>query len=614
MNTIKTRINEKNTMNNYPSTSRHNGMKQQTLDCRRVLLILLMLSYFQVAFSGTAVYQQTITLKPGWNSIYVELEPTNNQIVDIFSGIPVESVWRWLPKGLGKDFVVDPAEGLLSVDGWYGYFPEPRPEAFLSNLYTISANTPYLVKLDGNVNKTITISGKPILRKKKWTTNGYTLTGFPFIAGSEPSFGDFFATSKAHNNQPIYRLTQQGQWQLVANPYLASMNSGESYWVYTEGTSQFQGLINVTVEQGESIEYRAAFTEIDIILSNLSDVPNYMSINRVNGNSMPMKFLNVDPETGEEAWPNLPNVKVYEVQPGEDRIVTLAVDRANFLEERMEQVLSVTNEQGGKVMIHAGANTIQPLAIPARISQKMNFKGISSMESYAGLWIGTARVRGVSEAQTGGVTPEEVGKPFSIRVLMHVDATGQVKLIKNVVQMWQDGTYSTSANNPDYVEVDVPGYYVLLTNDSLIPNYSGITRRSGQSAGVRYSSIGYDFTGDDILMNGEFALNNSVTVSLLIDPEMPTNPFRHKFHPDHDNLDPQYLNFKQEAFQVTREMEFFFTPNNPKYPDVADPPGWGAEEMGGIFRETLIGLHKNAIFVEGDFRLKRIASTAVLNQ
>lgn len=601
-------------MNIHTNKSFNIGINKQTFGCFQWLLILTMLSYFQIAFSGIAVDQQAITLKPGWNAIYVELEPQNNQISDVFAGIPVESVWRWLPKGLGKDFVVDPAEGLLSVDGWYGYFPEPRPEAFLSNLYTISANTPYLVKLDGTVNKTITISGKPILRKKKWTTNGYTLIGFPLVGGDEPSFGDFFATSEAHNDQPIYRLTQQGQWELVANPYLSAMKAGESYWVYTEGTSKFQGLINVTVEQGESIEYRAAFTEIDIILTNLSDVPNFMTINRVNGNSMPMKFLNVDPETGEQAWPNLPNVKVYEVQPGEDRIVTLAVDRANFLEERMEQVLSVTNEQGGKVMIHAGANTIQPLVVPARISQSFNLKSTASMESYAGLWVGTARVSGVSESQSGGVTPEEVGKAFSLRILMHVDATGQVKLIKNVVQMWQDGTYSTSANNPDYVEVDVPGYYVLLTNDSLIPNYSGITRRGGQSAGVRYSTIGYDYVGDDMLMNGEFAVNSSVNVSLLIDPEMPTNPFRHKFHPDHNNLDAQNLNFKQEAFQVTREMEFFFTPNNPKYPDVADPPGWGVEEMGGTFRETLIGLHKNAIFVEGDFRLKRIASTAVLNQ
>lgn len=180
--------------------------------------------------------------------------------------------------------------------------------------------------------------------------------------------------------------------------------------------------------------------------------------------------------------------------------------------------------------------------------------------------------------------------------------------------MWQDGTYRVSPKDPSLFEVDEPGRYVLLTRDELIPNYSGITKRSGQSVGIRYSTVAYDFNGDDIEMNGEFQPGNQVNVSLLIDPNMPTNPFRHKFHPDHDNLDAQFLNYKQEAFQVTREMEFLFTSNNPQYPDVADPPGWGVSIMGGTFRETLTGLHKNAIFVSGDFRLTQVSSTAILNQ
>jgi hypothetical protein len=220
----------------------------------------------------------------------------------------------------------------------------------------------------------------------------------------------------------------------------------------------------------------------------------------------------------------------------------------------------------------------------------------------------------VSQAQNGGVNPLPVGDPFPIRVMMHVDVTGRVKLIKNVVQMWQDGSYRVSPKDPSLFEVDEPGRYVLLTRDELIPNYSGITKRSGQSAGIRYSTVAYDFNGADIEMNGEFQPGNQVNVSLLIDPNMPTNPFRHKYHPDHDNLDAQFLNYKQEAFQVTREMEFLFTTNNPQYPDVADPPGWGVSIMGGTFRETLTGLHKNAIFVSGDFRLTQVSSTAILNQ
>lgn len=577
-------------------------------------LVLFISVLVPASHAGIATVTQSIELQPGWNAVYVEIEPENNDIETIFSGIPVASVWRWIPEKLGSDFLVNPAEGLMNLEGWYGYFPEPKPEAFLSNLYTLSANTAYLVKLEGSVSKTIQLTGKPVYVKKKWRTNGFTLTGFPLVAGQEPSFGDFFANSPAHQGQPVYQLSPQGVWEAVDDPYLQRMKSGEAYWFYTNGTSRYQGMINVTIEQGESMEYRQAFTEMDLVLSNLSDVTNFVSLNRLNGYSLPMKFLNEDLETGEIAWPDLPVTKVFEMQPGEDLVVTLAVDRLSFIEQRMEQVFSITNEQGAKVLIHAGGSTLQPLVLPTGNSQGDNLKLAANQNSYAGLWVGTARVRAVSQAQNGGVNPKPVGDPFPIRVMMHVDATGRVKLVKNVVQMWQDGTYRVSPKDPDLLEVDEPGRYVLLTRDELIPNYSGITKRSGQSAGIRYSTVAYDFNGDDIEMNGEFQLSEQVNVSLLIDPNMPTNPFRHKYHPDHDNLDAQFLNYKQEAFQVTREMEFLFTEHNPKYPDVADPPGWGVTLMGGTFRETLTGLHKNAIFVSGDFRLTRVSSTAILNQ
>lgn len=577
-------------------------------------LVLFISALVPASHAGIATVTQSIELQPGWNAVYVEIEPENNDIETIFSGIPVASVWRWIPEKLGSDFLVNPAEGLMNLEGWYGYFPEPKPEAFLSNLYTLSANTAYLVKLEGSVSKTIQLTGKPVYVKKKWRTNGFTLTGFPLVAGQEPSFGDFFANSPAHQGQPVYQLSPQGVWEAVDDPYLQRMKSGEAYWFYTNGTSRYQGMINVTIEQGESMEYRQAFTEMDLVLSNLSDVTNFVSLNRLNGSSLPMKFLNEDLETGEIAWPDLPVTKVFEMQPGEDLVVTLAVDRLSFIEQRMEQVFSITNEQGAKVLIHAGGSTLQPLVLPTGNSQGDNLKLAANQNSYAGLWVGTARVRAVSQAQNGGVNPKPVGDPFPIRVMMHVDATGRVKLVKNVVQMWQDGTYRVSPKDPDLLEVDEPGRYVLLTRDELIPNYSGITKRSGQSAGIRYSTVAYDFNGDDIEMNGEFQLSEQVNVSLLIDPNMPTNPFRHKYHPDHDNLDAQFLNYKQEAFQVTREMEFLFTEHNPKYPDVADPPGWGVTLMGGTFRETLTGLHKNAIFVSGDFRLTRVSSTAILNQ
>lgn len=600
---------------NQSSKQTHQSAVPGALHMKNKLTFIALLAFSllsQPAISAVANMEQSFDLRPGWNAIHVELEPNENRIEDIFAGIPVRSVWRWIPGKLGKDFIQDPAEGLLSLDGWFGYFPEPRPEAFLTNLYTLSANTAYLVYLDGTQNRSITITGKPIYSVVNWRTNGFTLTGLPVNPGQEPSFADYFSLSAQHSGQPIYQLNAAGFWEQITNLSTTVIQSGEAYWIYTDGNSKFPGMIDIQLQQGESLDYRTIFTELDFMLSNTSDVTNFVRMDRVGSTFMPMKILNVDPETGEEAWPDLPMSRVIEMAPGEDVVVRLAVDRGNFNEERMEQIFSISNEQGARYLLHASASTIQPLTLPTR---GMRQRGITQVPtSNAGLWAGTVQVKGVSEAQNSGVEPQPVGKPFAFRVLIHIDATGTARLLKNVVQMWQEGTYTPSATNPDYLEVDVPGNYVLITDENLIPNYSGVTVRSGQSAGIRYSTIGYDFSGNEIEMSGDFAIASSLNVSLLVDSDLPTNPFYHKYHPDHDNLDAQFLNYKQEAFQVTREMQFLFSEHNPRYPEIQDPPGWGYQQMGGVFRESISGLHKNTIFIEGDFRLQRVAATAVLNQ
>lgn len=588
------------------------NMYSQTKNVLNVVIISMFILLATNGFSATATMQQTIELHPGWNAINVEIQPSDNNIESIFAGVPVSSVWRWIPKNIGKDFILDPAEGLLSVDGWFGYFPEPKPEAFLSNLYTLSANTAYLIKLDDTINHTITLTGTPDLRSNRWRSNSFTFSGLPVDPGNEPTFGDYFAGSNAHSGQPIYKLSSAGVWELVTSPFTQVTKAGEAYWIYTNGPSKYQGLLDVDLQQADGLDYRSVFTELDFSISNLSDVTNFITISRISGNTMPMMFENVDDETGEVAWPILPNNKVFELQPGEDLFVTLAVDRKNFTEDRMEQIFSITNEQGIRYLLNSGANTIQPLVLPTK---KKGLKGVAVVpNSNSGLWVGAVQVQNVSEAQTAGTEPLPVGQEFILRVIMHVDALGNVKLLKSVVQMWQEGTMAPSAENPEFLEVDIPGHYVLLSDDNLIPDFTGVATRNGQSAGIRYSTVAYDFIGNELDIDGELAFGQTLNVNLLVGTDMPTNPFYHKYHPDHDNLDRQFLNPVQEAFQVTREMEFSFEVHNPLYPGLADPPEWGVQEMGGTFRESITGLHKNTIFMEGDFRLRRVAATTVLNQ
>ena len=45
-----------------------------------------------------------------------------------------------------------------------------------------------------------------------------------------------------------------------------------------------------------------------------------------------------------------------------------------------------------------------------------------------------------------------------------------------------------------------------------------------------------------------------------------------------------------------------------------DITGWGDTDLGGIYHETINGLHINSIYTEGVFRLHRVSSIGVLNK
>ena len=570
------------------------------------LVLLLGLVLGAACTSATAAnLQQVVTLDPGWNAIFIELEPAERDIETVFAGLPVASVWRWRPGAGGAQFVADPAEDLENIDGWFAWFPEPRPEAFLSNLFRIDGATAYLVKLEGSSSRQLTIRGTPRFRAPAWEPNAFTLTGLPVAAANAPTFAEFFSASSAHQGQPVYELGSNGRWQLVASPSARAIRAGRAYWIYTRGNSNYQGRLHVVLEQGDALEYSAALTEIRLVLRNYSGVPGSFQIERIGSGGMPMSFRNEDPETGEVGWPTLQQQLVVEAPAGEDVFLSLAVLRRDFSAERMDESFAITDEHGQRVLLYSGGNTIQPLAASASAA-----KAGGVPVSYAGLWVGEISVDAISQAQLGGTTPTPVGRPFTQRFLIHVDSAGQARLLKDVIQMWEDGTMAPSPIDPQQDVVASPGRYVLITDKDLIGSYSGATARDGRSVGVRYSTVGYDFEGDMLELGGDFRPGDQLTGTLVVDPDLPTNPFKHRYHPDHDNLDEQFLNRRVEAYQVVRNLQFTFTVEDPTR---SNPPGWGDSVVGGVFNESITGLHKNAIFASGVFRLQRVSAVPVLN-
>jgi len=182
-----------------------------------------------------------------------------------------------------------------------------------------------------------------------------------------------------------------------------------------------------------------------------------------------------------------------------------------------------------------------------------------------------------------------------------------------VIQLWLNGTWTTDANTGHQV-INEPGRFVLFTDESLISEeYSGASMRDGQLRGRRISSAAFSFSGPvDMTKISETEL----ICTISIDPNDRLNPFSHKYHPDHDDLDgkgSQLPADSMETYTVTRQINLTFTAYDPETAAQSKPAGWGNTDIGGFYSEKLSGLHKQDIFVEGIFRLHRVCTVEELN-
>jgi hypothetical protein len=193
---------------------------------------------------------------------------------------------------------------------------------------------------------------------------------------------------------------------------------------------------------------------------------------------------------------------------------------------------------------------------------------------------------------------------FDLRVIVHVGTGGTARLLKQVILMRKKAP------------VGQPASFALITDDTQLPNFTGAVLKDGQPFGYRVSSIGYDFAGNELVLGGSFG--ESLTGVVTVDRTLPTHPMKHRYHPDHDDLDGQFKPLpnpapanatpdQDEVWKVTRNLVLTFGAS----PD-SNKPG-SAEVRTGTYRETIAGLHKQALVVEGTFTLRRVNQLTELN-
>lgn len=590
------------------------------------LVTLIPILAREAAAAAQAV--QAFNLRQGWNAIWLEVEPADPRPEVVFRTVPIASVWTFQRRLTAVDYIASPTEPIWNRDQWLLHVPTNRLQSLDNNLGEIHGGRAYLVLSDGP--GPLIVSGRPVNTPLAWAADAYNLRGFPIDPGAEPSFRDFFRPSPAHADpatgrlQPIYRLNAGGTWELVQPG--DAMNAGVAYWVYAKGASDYVAPFRLQFESGDSVDFGRALDAFSITLVNQGTQPVFATVSE---GSLPsagsaLSYQQFNPTVGVQ-WPSLPAFFPMPLEGGAQESIRFGFRRQQLGAPNYETLMEVRDNAGTRYRFpvtgerYANGSVGTPGAVPATVAAR----------NAAGLWAGTITMNAVSEVHSGtlstnsrasdgtplqisrngvSVTPRPTPFEFNLRLILHVDTNGQARLLREVTELWQDGV--TRTNSEGQIVTEKAGSYVLVTDESKISRFKGATVRDGVRVGRRLSSVGFDFpvsapSQNYLTLSGLFAGGQSLSGSLQLAATHPTNPFRHQYHPDHDNLAADFRTFKEEAYPVARAFTLDLAAADPN--GATDAPDYGYSVIAGTFRETVTGLHRQPIQAQGTFRLKRIA-------
>ncbi|HAV62760.1 MAG TPA: hypothetical protein DCY13_10380, partial [Verrucomicrobiales bacterium] len=325
---------------------------------------------------------------------------------------------------------------------------------------------------------------------------------------------------------------------------------------------------------------------------------------------IPLEYWRADHAAAQFDWLPLPaSLSFPPLAAGAEQLVRLGVRRPDTSSlpagAQYQGLLEVTDDLGTRWQVPVSAD-----ASATAVAAGPQLNNGSSVSPRAGLWVGSAVIDAVSQPAHPGDPnlTRPAGGDFTFRLLVHVDAGGNARLLQRAFLVRKPPVMVPDPANPGFNIIGEPARTVVLTDESFLSPVIG----NGEVVGRRISSAAFGFSQPVLFSGGPFGagtLGGTVTVGF----DDPLNPFKHVYHPDHDNLDERFeqtLPEGRESFTVSRDITLEFTPTDPLG---LNSPGWGSSEVGGHYRELITGLHRRPIRIAGTFQLIRVAEAAALN-
>lgn len=309
------------------------------------------LLFYLVATSGWAemLRTQTVSLQKGWNSVFLQVAPTNSNPSSLFANTPVSMVATYLAASTPVEFVQNPGTIPWKKEGWGVWYAENRPDAFLSSLANVNGNRAYLIHAQQAC--VLNIEGSVAFEPVQWKSDSFNFVGFSLDEQSPPTFDKFFAGSPAHRPARIYQLVND-QWTLVTDPVQRAMKSGEAYWIFCKGGSDFQGPLMTKLVSGREIVFGSG-GESRLVFINQSGDPLNLRVETVSGD-LPLAYMmrGVSESSIENIAFDLPAIHSLPViESGETTALWLKLLREQMTSSSQSTLLKISTDNGAQVWI-----------------------------------------------------------------------------------------------------------------------------------------------------------------------------------------------------------------------------------------------------------------------
>lgn len=298
---------------------------------------------------------QQIQLQKGWNSVLLEVFPVASAPEVVFSSAPVSIVAAHFPLPNSVEFVTDPSRINWKKEGWGVWYAPGREDAFLSNLHAIDGNKAYLIYAESAF--TWAVTGNVQFEKRRWKADCFNLTGFGVDDVSPPTFGKFFAGSKAHAQPRIYRLVND-RWTKVTAPDATLMKSGEACWVYCTGASDFQGPLGLTIPFGKGVVFGNSSSGLaKLVLANNSTDPLVVKAECSDG-GLPLSYVlrSLAADRIEPLFLDLPPFySMPAMEAGQQTSLTLQLRRERMAQSFQSSLMKISTDNGVLVWLPLAA-------------------------------------------------------------------------------------------------------------------------------------------------------------------------------------------------------------------------------------------------------------------